>query len=380
MLGTGKGGIDIYDADSLSWITTLTGHTNRVSDVAVSRLDNTIVSVSDDQSVRRWEFEHTSNPNLIRINDLVNGICFGAENSVLFAATRNSLMQLKQQERFSDNSHHQSQHVSYSPLNDAVYFTEKFVDDAGNSSYKLFRSAPELDSPSLIDRFERPFTIVDCLANGDLVLCEIHTTQFSLDYPAALVIYSVDQQKIVKEFGGTASTDTHHMSVSGWALSANNRLLATCSRDRTVRVWDFETGEFKYSKKRSNTINPIYCVDISTTGLLASGEADGVIVLRDLESGNELRQILAHDKGVSFVRFTDDGQTLVSGSADSTIKIWDASSGQLRTELRGNDSPFTSFAVSPAETHLAASDEDGNLLIWDLSPVDDDQLQNPVRD
>ena len=368
-VGTGKGGIDVYDAYSMDWKTTLTGHTNRVSDLVVSNQDNTVISVADDHALIRWDFDLTANPLNVHAGEFAVDLCFSSDAHRLYAVSNRTVKNISVASGAIEFRHTESEQIVSCSLRDnEFYFIKKTDPDDSRGLCELFLADGKFEDAELVERFGRPFRSVDCLPNGDLVLCESFGVPFTMNRPVALAIYSPTQREIIKEFGGKPNSATHHMSVSSWALSADQKWLVTGSRDRTVKLWDFETGVMVYSQKRPNTINPINSVDVSDQGILATGEADGIIVLREAETGVELSQIYAHDKAVSYLQFNRDGKTLISGSSDGTIKIWDAESGQLRTELSGK-SDFASFALAPNETHLAVSDKNGNILVWDLTPV-----------
>ena len=60
---------------------------------------------------------------------------------------------------------------------------------------------------------------------------------------------------------------------------------------------------------------------------LASGSGDKTIKLWNVETGQEIRTLSGHNDSVSSVNFSPDGKTLASGSDDKTIKLWNRNTG-----------------------------------------------------
>src|SRR5687768_9422252 len=58
--------------------------------------------------------------------------------------------------------------------------------------------------------------------------------------------------------------------------------------------------------------------------LLASGSRDGTIKLWDVKMGTVVATLTGHEAGITCLAFA--GKRLASGSADKTIQIWDVAS------------------------------------------------------
>ena len=59
-----------------------------------------------------------------------------------------------------------------------------------------------------------------------------------------------------------------------------------------------------------------------------SASADKTLKVWDLESGAELRTLAGHSDWVNGVAVTADGRRAVSASDDNTLKVWDLESGE----------------------------------------------------
>ncbi len=71
----------------------------------------------------------------------------------------------------------------------------------------------------------------------------------------------------------------------------------------------------------------IYGIDFSPNGeLLASGSRDNSVRVWDVKTGKELFFSLEHNGEVHSVAFSTDGAMLASGGADGKIRLWDVES------------------------------------------------------
>ncbi|WP_460208301.1 WD40 repeat domain-containing protein [Scytonema sp. NUACC21] len=113
----------------------------------------------------------------------------------------------------------------------------------------------------------------------------------------------------------------HTHIVRALAISSDGKILVSGSRDKTIKIWQLETGELLCTLNGHR--DGVYAIALSPDGkIIASGSADKTIKLWHLETGELLGTFTGHGHTVTAVAFTSSGELLVSGSLDKTIKIW----------------------------------------------------------
>ena len=154
----------------------------------------------------------------------------------------------------------------------------------------------------------------------------------------------------------------HTDTVTSLAYSPDGRTLASGSLDRTILLWDAQTGT------RRSTLSPIsgvYSLAYSPDGsTLATGGRHGTVQLWDAATGNLRSTHSEHTDSVLSLAFSPDGSTLASSGGDNVI-LWDAATGSLRNTL-GNSSCWT-LAFSPDGSTLATGGRHGTVQLWDAA-------------
>jgi WD40 repeat protein len=109
----------------------------------------------------------------------------------------------------------------------------------------------------------------------------------------------------------------HTGEVNAVAVTADGRMAVSASNDRTLKVWD-------------------------------------------LDSGAELHTLRGHAGGLRSVALTADGRRAVSAAYDYTLKVWDLGSGTLLATIV-QDTYSTALAITEDGSAIIVGDDEGDV-------------------
>ncbi|KAH8112387.1 WD40 repeat-like protein [Phellopilus nigrolimitatus] len=187
---------------------------------------------------------------------------------------------------------------------------------------------------------------------------------------------------------------------SVYCLEFDARRLVTGSRDRTIKVWDLETGRLRATLR--GHAGSVLCLKFDkaamaradagedgdtfmdgceSDGIMVSGSSDCTVLVWDLRklwrvsghgcanaapitAGPELvkRVLRGHTGGVLDLRL--DSQWIVSCSKDGLIRVWDRRTLTLAQTLAGHEGPVN--AVGLQGGLVVSASGDGKMMLWDI--------------
>lgn len=100
--------------------------------------------------------------------------------------------------------------------------------------------------------------------------------------------------------------------------------------------------------------------------LLASGSRDLTVKLWAMPEGGHVKTLEGHSGDVYDLAISADGTLLASGSWDGTVGLWSLPEGERRGTIEHPDGPVTSVALSPDGSLLVAAAREGGVRVWRL--------------
>ncbi len=219
--------------------------------------------------------------------------------------------------------------------------------------------------PKWSNRFSRFHSPSRLLVGGGIAVALVAGIYYS-QQPDSPIAQKVESIVKAPEFSLAKTLSGHTNSVWSVAISSNGRTLVSGSEDKTIKLWNLETGQLRHTL--AGHADTVRSIALSADGqTLVTGSGDKTIKLWNLQTGKLRRTLEGHSGPVWSVALSPDGQTLVSGGEDNTIKIWHLQTGELRRLLFGHSGRVFSVAISPDGQTLATGSADKTIKLWNLS-------------
>ncbi|KAL6714625.1 WD domain protein [Lecanora helva] len=157
----------------------------------------------------------------------------------------------------------------------------------------------------------------------------------------------------------------HLAGISTIAWMPDSKVIASGSDDKSIRLWYVDTGKM-HPRQLTGHSSYVFSLAFSPKGnMLASGSYDEALFLWDVRTQRLMRSHPAHSDPIGGVDFVQDGTLIVSCSSDGLIRVWDTATGQcLRTLVHEDNAGVTSACFVPNGKYILAWTLDSSIRLW----------------
>jgi WD40 repeat protein len=157
------------------------------------------------------------------------------------------------------------------------------------------------------------------------------------------------------------SIQAHQAEVWDLVYCGESNRLVSVSSDRTIKVWDSD-GALLHTLQppESSAQLGVDCSD--KDGFIAASSKNNTVSIWQ-SNGDFIRTLKGHRAVVRDIALAPDGTLAASASDDGTVKLWQRNSYLLRS-LEGHQDTVWSIAVSPDSETVASLAAGGTLILW----------------
>ncbi|XP_001868654.2 cleavage stimulation factor subunit 1 isoform X1 [Culex quinquefasciatus] len=197
-----------------------------------------------------------------------------------------------------------------------------------------------------------------------------------LDVDRMLAKSAPDEQEPGREQQGHPVIRTlydHTDEVAYLEFHPKDQILASGSRDHTVKLFDISKASVKKAHKVLSDCVPVRSLAFHPTGdYMAVGTDHHVLRVYDVHTGQCFVSAIPsqqHTDSITCVRYSVNAKVYATGSMDGAIKLWDGVSGRcINTFSQAHDgSEICSIAFTRNGKYLLSSGQDSLVKLWELS-------------
>jgi len=152
-------------------------------------------------------------------------------------------------------------------------------------------------------------------------------------------------------------------------------ILASGSRDLTVKLFDFSKAAAKKAFKTLTDADQIRCMSFHPSGdYLIVGTNQPVVRLYDINTAQSYVCSFPshyHTAGITSLKYSFDGKHYASGSRDGSIKLWDGISNKcIATIAQAHDGAVVgSVTFSRSGKYILSSGKDSSVKLWEIASL-----------
>lgn len=140
--------------------------------------------------------------------------------------------------------------------------------------------------------------------------------------------------------------------------------LVSCSDDNTMFLWEPNTSVAPIGRMTGHQ-GAVFHIQFSPDGtMIASCSADKSVKLWNALDGKFITTLRGHVAAVYHVSWSLDSRMLVSGSRDTTLKLWSIAKRELVEDMSGHSDEIFSTDWSPDGQKVATGSKDKKVRIW----------------
>lgn len=363
---SGSSAVFVIDRDIKAIKKTLAGHTSNVADVAFHpNAGSILASASYDDRAIIWDIEQEDS-YLFDINGHSNNLsslAFSPDGSLLTTASWDKTAR-EWYGLIDYNTQRLKAHEM--AINRLSYLTGKgyLASCSRDGAIALWESSEETwPGPTGIIPLEYPVAGISLSPDGKYLAAAAGENSLLLLNMEEYDGSSLPQWAFPGITDVAFSPDGRFLAVAGWGVSAIYPMEeGSPSFHSPVVLKEAEDTGLSTIRFSPDGLSVLTITEPSSASLLLKNSAQ----LWDARTGELLRVFKNHEEPLRAAAFSPDGRYIATASEDFTAIVWEAQTGLEKTTLIGHTSYVYSLAFSPDGRHVATGSRDNTAKIWRL--------------
>lgn len=339
------------------------GHMAVINDIFFTHDGKTLISASDDKTVRAWDITSGKTIHILR------GQIGPGDEGKIFAAA------------LSPDNRWLAVGGALNVPNDRII---RIIDFASGQVVRLLNGhqnvilslAFSADGRYLVSGSGDTTARIWDIASGQSLHTlnehrdDIYAVAFSPDGHLAVTGSDDNKLKLWDSATGKHLADLpgHTDTVRSVAFTPDGRYLLSGSSDRTIRLWDGQTGTaIKVLARQDATVDHLSITPDGTKVLTGAGYGQKINNVFAIPSGERLTSFSGHQNIVLATAISPDGKTAATGGGNNQeIYLWDIHTGTIQQRLVGRGERIWSAGFA----------EDGRSIAWGKIPLKGTEIKS----
>ncbi|EIN13890.1 U3 small nucleolar RNA-associated protein [Punctularia strigosozonata HHB-11173 SS5] len=181
----------------------------------------------------------------------------------------------------------------------------------------------------------------------------------------------------------------HDKDINSLDVAPNDRFLASGSQDKTAKVFEIDyvvtgtgsvRGEIRLVGTCKGHKRGVWTVRFGRAErVLATGSGDKTVRLWSLEDFSCVKTFEGHTNSVLRVDFLNAGMQMVSAASDGLVKIWNVREEECTVTLDNHEDKVWALAVSRDERTIVSGAADSVVTFWEDSTEEEEEEKEKKR-
>ena len=325
------------------------GHWKDVTIAAFSPDGKTIITGSEDNTIKMWSLDGTDKTTIKAYRENIKAVAFTSDGKYILGGGDQKILS-----RWDLSGTLQEQNVQVREgqagyIVDAAFSTSgKYLITVEKDSLVVLR---EVDTGKIIKVFKDQ-SAINCVTFG-----ANEQTIITGGSDGRLRFWNIEHGTLIKPFG-----IRHEDAILDVVISPDGKSILTVSKDHTAKLWS-ESGSNPLTLRHLQAA--IQVAIFSPDGQYLITADDQGTVNRWLLNGQKVEVFRAHTGAVRSIAFSQDGKFMLTSGEDKTAKLW--STEQQVITFNCQPGIINGIAFSPGNEFILTGSSNRELRFWDFN-------------